>query len=641
VRYWTLLLNHEPGQASRYVERLCGLFDEIDIIRFRRKDWPHAHLLQIDVGLSLARRNDDRRIEPLARNVVYSGWMRDPSLDRVYSSLHDDELVVDPLAQAVIGEYSYASVCNAGATVATDHYATHPVYYHRGLHGLWIVSNDLRLILASSDVSAQIDRAACSRFLTRTVMVEQNGLANGATFFTAIGKLEPGTMLTIAPDGITHRTVRQPAYPSHARAPRIAAGRQECVEAFKEVFGRCVRDRMSAGAGGVLVSGGIDSSAVLGACLSSGAAAPFCVSVAFKDPELAMSHDEKLLAALFGTRSVPHEILYADNILRLPTLDDAGAYIDGPDSAANPLVKEACAAALQRRGVSLVMTGEGGGVVLGEAMHELIVDGIRQSDGIAGVHRYLTRNLGMRCGSAPYLRKVLESLLPPLGHRALFRACRKEDRLPMPAFLKPAVARAAADHDESTHRRRTPRFNHIGHRYMHGMLFPRAAYFDTLNMQCVNSHPFLDPRMIAFALTCPPQVHHDYFNLDRTNPYASAKMLARLAYRHELPPAVLQKTGKTSYALMARRMFHNSASALYALTERPMMLQEWGLVDQAEFRRQLMAYIVAMEDPNANPGIHYHVIRGVCDLETWLRRFSGPRAQIDAHLKLRPLRRLV
>jgi asparagine synthase (glutamine-hydrolysing) len=147
--------------------------------------------------------------------------------------------------------------------------------------------------------------------------------------------------------------------------------------------------------------------------------------------------------------------------------------------------------------------------------------------------------------------------------------------------------------------------------------------------------------MIAFALTCPPQVHHDYFNLDRTNPYASAKMLARLAYRRELPPAVLQKTEKTSYALMARRMFHNSASALYALAERPMLLQEWGLVDQATFRRQLMAYIVAMEDPNANPGIHYHFIRGVCDLEIWLRRFSGPRAQIDAHLKVRPLRRLV
>ncbi|MEA3119987.1 MAG: hypothetical protein QOI13_3257, partial [Paraburkholderia sp.] len=600
------------------------------------------HLLQIDVQLSRPSRHDSRRIEPLARNVVYSGWMRDPSLDRVYSSLHDDDLLVDPLAQTVIGEFSYACVSHAGATIATDHYATQPIYYHRGLGGLWIASNDLRLILASSQVPVQIDRTACSRYLSRTVLVDENELTDGATFFTAIAKLEPNSMLTIAPDGMTHRTVRrpQPACPPPAGALRLAAGRQECVEAFRDVFGRCVRDRMAAGAGGVMLSGGIDSSAVLGACLSSGATAPFCVSVAFKDPELVMSHDEKLLAALYGTCSIPHEILYADKILRLPTLDDTVAYVDGPDSAANPLVKEACAAALQRRGVSLVMTGEGGGAVLGEAMHEHIVDAIRQSDGMAGVHRYLTRNLGMRCGSAPYLRKVLESLIPSLGHRALLRASRKEDGLPIPAFLRPAVARAAQDRHESKLRRQAPRFTHVVHRYMHGILFPRASYFDALNVQCVSSHPFLDPRMIAFALTCPPHVHHDYFNLDRTNPYRSAKMLARLAYRRELPPAVLQKTEKTSYALMARRIFHNSASALYALAERPMVLQEWGLVDQTAFRRQLMAYIVAMEDPNANPGIHYHFIRGVCDLETWLRRFSGPRAQIDAHLKLRPLRRL-
>jgi asparagine synthetase B (glutamine-hydrolysing) len=130
--------------------------------------------------------------------------------------------------------------------IATDHYATHPVYYHRGLRGLWIVGNDLRLILASSDVPAQIDRTACSRFLTRTVMVDENELANGATFFTAIGKLEPGSVLTIAPDGVTHRAVRQGACPAQERAPRLLAGRQECVEAFKEVFDRCVRDRMQA-----------------------------------------------------------------------------------------------------------------------------------------------------------------------------------------------------------------------------------------------------------------------------------------------------------------------------------------------------------------------------------------------------------
>jgi asparagine synthase (glutamine-hydrolysing) len=645
VRFWTLLLNHEADEANRYVERVFALMGEVDVIRFRCKSLPHAVLLQADVELVRPGKDQDteQRIEALARNAVYSGWVRDTSAERVYSSLNDDDLAaIDPLEKTVIGEFSYAAVGNAHASIVTDHYATHPVYYHRGPRGRWIASNDLRLVLASPDVPESIDRTACSRFLTCDVMIEENELAGGTTFFTAIRKLEPDCVLTIAADGLTHRIARRRGGPALARAPLGTVKRGEYVEAFKEVFDRCVRDRVAAGARGLLLSGGIDSSTVLAACLSSGAAAPFSVSVAFKDPELVMSHDDKLLAALYGTCSLPHEVLYADGILRLPTLGDASAFVDGPDSAANPLVKEACAAALQRRGISLVMTGEGGDIVLGESMHELILDGIRESEGIAGVHRYLTRNLGMRCGSAAHLRKLAEALVPRLAHRALVRSARRDECLALPAFLKPAVTRASRDNsDDTRHRRGTHRFSYVGHRYMHDMLFPRASYFDTLNVQCINSHPFLDPRMIAFALTCPPQVHHDYFNLDRSNPYASAKMLARLAYGRVLPRVVLQKTHKTSYALMARRMFHNSASALYALTERPMVLHEWGLVDQTAFRRQLMAYIVAMENPNANPGLRYHYMRGVCDLETWLRRFFGPRAQIDAHLKFQPLRHFV
>jgi asparagine synthase (glutamine-hydrolysing) len=184
-----------------------------------------------------------------------------------------------------------------------------------------------------------------------------------------------------------------------------------------------------------------------------------------------------------------------------------------------------------------------------------------------------------------------------------------------------------------------PAFTHVGHHYMHDMLFPRAGYFDGLNLQCLHSHPFLDPRMIEFAFSCPPHMQHDYFNLDRANPYASSKMLARLAYRNELPHFIWGKTHKTSYALMARSMFQASANALFRLTERPMLVHEWGLVDQPSFRRHLMAYIIATEDPNANLGLNYHYIRGVTDLERWLVRFSASRAQIEAHLKLRALTR--
>ncbi|PTB21081.1 hypothetical protein C9I57_10235 [Trinickia symbiotica] len=625
------------------MERLLAAVEDIDVLRFRRKDLPHALLLQLDVRLVPGSGANGLHPETFGSNTVYSGWLRDTRHDRLCSWLHDDELTIDPLAASVIGEFSYATIGTTVASIVSDHYATHPIYYHRAPDGQWTVSNDLRLVLLSPDVALRIERSACSYFLTSAVMVDENEFPRGKTFFADIRKVEPDSVLTIALDGLTHKIVPRERFP-WPRLASIAPKRDECVEAFKDVFERSVRDRISAGAGGLLLSGGIDSSTVLGACLSSGINAPFSVSMAFRDPDLVMSHDEKLLASLFGTHSLPHTIIHADGALRLPALDDPSPFVDGPNSSANPLVAEAFAAEFERRHVSLVMTGEGGDIVLGEGMHDWIFDGVRQSEGIAGLHRYLTNRLGMRFGSTAYLRGVLGSFLPSLGRCALVCETRQQRVARLPGYLKRPIAQAnteASAPAPGQGRGRAMRFAYAAHHYMHSMLFPRASYFDAINVQCIHSHPFLDPRVIQFALTCPPHVHHDYFNLDRRNPYASAKMLARLAYRRELPEAITQKTHKTSYASMARRMFHNSAGSLYSLASRPMLLNEWGLVDQSEFRRQLMAYIAAMEDPNANPGIRYHYMRGVYELETWLRRFSGPRAQLEQHLKFRPVRRFL
>jgi asparagine synthase (glutamine-hydrolysing) len=69
-----------------------------------------------------------------------------------------------------------------------------------------------------------------------------------------------------------------------------------------------------------------------------------------------------------------------------------------------------------------------------------------------------------------------------------------------------------------------------------------------------------------------------------------------------------------------------------------MILNDWELIDQAQFRRHLMAYIIATEDPNAQLGTQYHYIRGIADLEVWLMKFTGARISIVKHLRFRPLR---
>ena len=117
-------------------------------------------------------------------------------------------------------------------------------------------------------------------------------------------------------------------------------------------------------------------------------------------------------------------------------------------------------------------------------------------------------------------------------------------------------------------------------------------------------------------------------------------MLARSAYRNVLPDCAINKESKTSYALMARRMFQNSRNEMLDLAQRPMLTQDWNLIDQKIFRKYLTAYVIATEDPNAQLGPLYHYIRGVVDLENWLAKLSGTRAEVIERIKFRPLRHL-
>jgi asparagine synthase (glutamine-hydrolysing) len=629
-----MLLQYTPDDTQEYVDAIHSLFKAVHIDALFRADTPHGTLLQIDTSLRSANVEQRTQAAPLVGNLAYTGWIRDTNADRLFSASRGDALSQAPSLQSLAGEFSFANLGADGAVAATDHYATQPVYYRRGPNHRLIVASDLRLVLAAPRLSIAVCEQACVHFLSGTLMVEENEPPEGLTFFDGVRKLPPGSLLTA--DYHNGNVVVSSRGDACVPVSRSTHHRRDYAEAFRQILNQCVRDRLAAGADALLLSGGIDSSTVLGACLASGHPPPLAITMGFEDPDLVMSQDDKLLAALFAQRSLPHRTLFADRLLRLPTEEDLPVWVDGPDPSANPLIKQSYACLLQQNGASgLVMTGEGGDAILGEAMHEWIVDAIRANEGIRAAHRYVTRNCGHSPYSRAYYRYMLSSIFPQFAYFNWQRSTRAATGNIAPPYLLPRQSREASERSRT--RRNGARFPFVGHHAAYDMLFPRAAYFDSLSGLCIHSHPFLDPRMIAFALSVPPHVHHNYERFNPANPYATSKHLARSAYRDQLPAFVCEKTHKTSYALMARRMFQNSSAALYRMTEKPMLLHQRGMVDQPSFRRHLLAYIVATEDPNANLGINYHFIRGVTDLETWLRQFSGSRAQLIRTISIRPL----
>jgi len=641
MKLWTLLVNGTVEDVSSYIDDILNALNGVQVDRAKKMDHGWAMLIELDVRVCEPECHASRPVENSNDNTAYSGWLRNLDTNMLYSSFRQDMLTFDISESTVVGEYSYASILSNRIVLITDHYATHPIYYWRGKNGQWVASNDLRLLLLYRQVSLEIRRKSCVEFLTQSVMVEENELAEGATFFADVLKMPAGSILSIERSERTYRLMSQ--HKNRSFQFESAFSRCEDFEqAFRTRFDACVLDRIEAGARGIMLSGGVDSNTVLGASLSvHKCSAPFCINMSFRDPDLMMSKDDKLVEALVQQCGVPHRFIYADNFLRLPTLNDHSLFIDGPDSTANPLAKEACARAFLDSDVSLVMTGEGGDTILGESTHLWILDSIRKHDGIEAVHNYVTENLGIQAFSGAYFHKMLISLSPHLGRHALFKKESGEDYKRLPDYFSESICKTVQLY---AHQRNKSiihsRARYIGHDYIKAMLFPRATYFDTLNTYCTHSHPFLDPRIISLALVCPPHLHHNYKHLNRANPYATSKILARNAYRTVLPDFATDKNSKTSYALMARKMFHNSARELLSLTDRQMILHEWGIIDQNRFRRHLIAYIIATEDPNTQLGTQYHYLRGVTDLEVWLLKFSGARTSVSEHLKFHPLRAL-
>ena len=641
MRVWVALANFSIDHVFEYIYGLREFVSEVAVDRICKINHGWVSLIEFDVRFISKDVQPIKVVEETGRNVAYSGWMRNIRTGEAASSFLNDVPFLPNLDDdAIVGEFSCIEVNGDCAKIVSDHYAIHPSYYWRGGGGKWIASNDLRLLFLARDVPLDVARDSCIDAIDKTFLIGENELPEGRTFFGGILKLKPSRTLILERNGAV-RCIG-PARRGKLKSGLAARSLDDYVEEFRETLNQCVLDRIEAGAGGLMLSGGVDSNSVLGASLLCSRHSPlFCVNVSFKDRDLSMSQDDKLVGMLVHECNVPSEIIYADDFLRLLKSDDPIAYLDGPEMVANPLAKEACASVFQDNGVSMVMTGEGGDAVLGESMHYWILDSIRAHDGLKAAHRYVCGNLMVRSGSYAYFSKIIESILPGYGIRNLRRRELRGEPMELPGFIVGGVRKKLeCAQMESRSSGDSARQRYIAHEYVKSMLWPRASYFDAINTYCVHSHPYLDPRMMDFALSCPPHLHHDYERVRLSNPYATSKRLARKAYCNVLPDYATNKKIKTSYALMARRMFQNSREQILDLARRPMVTHEWGLIDQKIFRRYLTAYIIATEDPNAQLGPLYHYIRGVIDLENWLARLSGTRAEVIERIKFRPLRRL-
>ncbi len=244
------------------------------------------------------------------------------------------------------------------AVLGRDRLGIKPLYLAEGPGRLRFAST-LPALLAGGGVDTAIDPVALHHYLTFHAVVPAP-----RTILAGVRKLEPATLLVIEPDGRRRKTTYWS--PSFLRDPeRAAMTPGDWEDATLAALRTAVRRRLVADVPvGVLLSGGLDSSLVVGLLAEAGQTDLATFSVGFESvggeagDEFAYSD---LIAAEFGT---DHHQIRVDGDRMLPALSDAIAAMSEPmvshDAVGFYLLSQEVS-----RSIKVVQSGQGADEVFG------------------------------------------------------------------------------------------------------------------------------------------------------------------------------------------------------------------------------------------------------------------------------------
>ena len=284
--------------------------------------------------------------------------------------------------------------------LARDRYGIKPLYYRADADGLEFAS-ELRSL-----PRGEIDLDALEAFLAF------NSIPAPLTIFREARKLPPGHML-VWEDG--NLSLERYARPAPVPVAELRDDDEaELIEELRSRLRDSVRAHLLADVPvGVLLSGGIDSSALAALAAQESAEPVRTFSIGFEERSFNELADARLVAERYGTRH-RELVLRPDAALLLPALADA---FDEPfaDSSALPtyLVSQ-----LAAEDVKVALSGEGGDELFG-GYYTYVADLLAErAGGLAGLARPLVERLPTSTARASFdykaKRFVRGAHLPPL-----------------------------------------------------------------------------------------------------------------------------------------------------------------------------------------------------------------------------------
>ena len=336
--------------------------------------------------------------------------------------------------------------------VARDAFGEAPLYY-LARADMVVAADTSRTVRRLAGSELTVDLLACADFL--------NGGYGGreSTFFAGLRRLPAGSWaLFPAKSGVVCQRFWAPG-PSHT-ALHPSLDHAGDIQAFREAFDRAVMARYKAGETAILLSGGLDSSAILGSLIAQGIA-PSEIPCLIKTYRLSADwRDEPHLVSLQRRFGLTYHEVPSDQHNPLQDLETWLDVLDGPymsygHSVASNLLFEA-----KRAGWRNLLSGHGGDEVVGYGLGRLNelarqrrllvlwreIDGMTALSGqsrLRLMRKYLTHNAFYR----RIERRVLRAFPDPVEHQEPSLNVDAQEALPDYASPKiPALLRS--EHDD-------------------------------------------------------------------------------------------------------------------------------------------------------------------------------------------------
>ncbi|MGM0594480.1 MAG: N-acetylglutaminylglutamine amidotransferase [Pseudomonadota bacterium] len=281
-------------------------------------------------------------------------------LGHSFASDGDTEVILKAYAawgeqctERLTGMFAFAvwDMPNQRLFMARDRLGIKPLYYSQTEHGFLFASNT-QALLATGAVDTAIDPVALHHQFTLHAVIPAP-----RTILKGVRKLQPGHSLTIDKSGNTHLKRYWQLYASRPAEPR---SEQAWIEAVHEALKKSVKRRLEIAdvPVGVLLSGGLDSSLLVGLLAEQGVEDILTFSIGFEDqPEEQGSEFEysDQVVAMYNTRHHKYHIPNDQVLKRLPeAVSQMAEPMVGQDAVAFYLLSERVA-----QEVKVVQSGQG------------------------------------------------------------------------------------------------------------------------------------------------------------------------------------------------------------------------------------------------------------------------------------------